>query len=212
MGDVEIKTTTHYRDRVATRGSAAYGSGRIDNKNEKKREIKRLSYRYYLFHRAKYEEIPKIKQTKIDRELTKYIDFFRKNRGNFEDYVISRSENKIAEWKKEILKITPRYLTATYDDQEDSIRIEYLGALQNVKKYYSETSVNAIRDQVNKKIDGIKSKGLMPDEPYVITITRSQYMDFVKHELVPLQRKIVASLEEKDTLDKENVQVEGIPK
>ena len=39
MGDAEFKTTTHYRERVATYGSAAYGNGRIDNRDEKKRDI-----------------------------------------------------------------------------------------------------------------------------------------------------------------------------
>lgn len=206
----EIKVTTHYRDRVASRGSAAYGSGRIDNKNEKKREIKRLSYQKYLLRPVSREGCPIIKMAKINNEYAEKIMMVK---GNARDKAIydanSINEFGLDKWRKELLKSTPRYFLAKYDG--NSVRIEFFSALRNVEKYYSETSVIQIRDEVKQKIEDIaiegekrKSKGnkeLLSDESYVIKISRNQYHEFVNHELKTLRNKIDAAIEQSENED-----------
>lgn len=207
MGDVEIKTTTHYRDRVATYGSAAYGNGRIDNKNEKKREIRRLSYKRYLFKPVEKERCPRVKQVKVKKEMESMFNHIT-DTIRFTNEGWAKREFAINNWRRDILRITPRYLSAAYDEKEDVIKVEYLGTLQNVIKFYSETSVIAIRNEVKEKIAEIERLGLLPDKPLIITITRSQYQDFVRNEMKPLQSKIEAELRNEQPVEAEA----GIPK
>ena len=197
-GNFEIKVTTHYRDRVASKGSAAYGSGRIDNKNEKKREIKRLSYKKYLLKPSKRESVPKIKAIRIN------------------DAIVTEEgkEFGLIRWRKELLKSTPRYFAAKYDG--NSVRIEFFGPLQNVEKYYSETSVIQIRDEVKSMIEDIRQCGkdriaqgkdeLLSDETYVIEISRSQYHDFINNQLEDYKKMIEYKLKEAERKDEEKRQ------
>ena len=54
MGDLELKTTTRYRERVASYGSAAYGNGRIDNRNEKERDMRKLTVKFHSGYSFKH--------------------------------------------------------------------------------------------------------------------------------------------------------------
>ena len=207
----EIKVTTHYRDRVASKGSAAYGSGRIDNKNEKKREIKRLSYKRYLLKPVGRKEVPIIKRAKFNSNLVNKIKEFRQLNGNEEEieFKETNKEYGLQKWKKELLKSTPRYFLAKYDN--NVVRIEFFGALQNVEKYYSETSVIQIRDEVKMMIEDIREFGkerakkgkkeILFDESYFIEISRNQYHDFVNYELRELKNKIDEKLKEAEEKD-----------
>ena len=211
-GNFEIKVTTHYRDRVASKGSAAYGSGRIDNKNEKKREIRRLSYDKYLLKPSKRESVPKIKAIRINDALAKRI----KEYGTLEKAIVTEEckEFGLIRWRKELLKSTPRYFSAKYDG--NSVRIEFFGPLQNVEKYYSETSVIQIRDEVKSMIEDIRECGkdrlaqgkdeLLSDETYVIEISRSQYHDFINNQLEDYKKMIEYKLKEAEKKDEEKRQ------
>ena len=207
----EVKITTHYRDRVASKGSAAYGNGRIDNKNEKNREIRRLSYQKYLLKHVKKDECPIIKMAKINNEYAKVIKKFKEYNHNGETLM----QYGLDKWRKELLKITPRYFLAKYDGE--CVQVEFFSALKNVEKYYSETSVIQIRDEVKNQIEDIRAEGqkrkgegrreLLSDKPYVIRITRSQYHDFVNHELKELKDKIDSALKQSE--EKEEILYDG---
>ena len=207
----EVKITTHYRDRVASKGSAAYGNGRIDNKNEKNRDIRRLSYQKYLLKHVKKDECPIIKMAKINNEYAKVIKKFKEYNHNGETLM----QYGLDKWRKELLKITPRYFLAKYDGE--CVQVEFFSALKNVEKYYSETSVIQIRDEVKNQIEDIRAEGqkrkgegrreLLSDKPYVIRITRSQYHDFVNHELKELKDKIDSALKQSE--EKEEILYDG---
>ena len=210
----EVKITTHYRNRVASRGSAAYGNGRIDNKNEKKREIKRLKYKSYLLKPVKMEECPIIKMAKLNKDYAEKITSIKqilKNDTKYENVLLH--QNKLEDiWREELLQITPRYFGARYNDE--CVIIGFFSDLKNVKKYYSETSVILIRDEVEKSIEDIRKEGekrrdkgkkeLLSDKPYIIKISREQYYDFINYELRGLRDKIDSALEqsEKKTINK----------
>lgn len=196
----EMKVTTHYRDRVASKGSAAYGSGRIDNKNEKKREIKRLSYARYILKPVAKNNNPIVKMAKINNEYRRKISDIKKK----QKYVSNAIDQYgLEKWKKELLKCTPRYFLAKYDG--NYVRIEFFSALGNVQKYYSETSVIQIRDEVKEQVEEIRKENkkrtaegkreLLSDKPYVIRISRSQYHEFVNYELKNLRNKLDKKLE-----------------
>ena len=204
----EIKVTTHYRDRVASKGSAAYGSGRIENQNEKKREIKRLNYKKYLLKLSGKEKTLIIKKARIHVDYANKIkDFY----GNGKNLSRINRKDSLREWKKELLKSTPRYFLARYDADKNVVKIEFFGALQNVQKYYSETSVIEIRDEVKMMIDDIKkyelteNEALLSDKPYIIEVSRNQYHDFVNFDLRDMKGKIEKKLSEADK--KENIDV-----
>ncbi len=200
----EIKVTTHYRDRVASKGSAAYGSGRTENRNEKKREIKRLNYKKYLLRLSGKKENKIIKNAKIHVDYANKIKAFYNKGGLPSD--INR-QNSLLKWKKELLRSTPRYFLARYDEEKNVVKIEFFGALQNVQKYYSETSVIEIRDEVKMMIDEIKeyevngNGTLLSDKPYIIEVSRNQYHDFVNFDLRDMKGKIEEKLIE---AEKEN--------
>ena len=117
-------------------------------------------------------------------------------------------------WRKELLKSTPRYFSAKYDG--NSVRIEFFGPLQNVEKYYSETSVIQIRDEVKSMIEDIRQCGrdriaqgkdeLLSDETYVIEINRSQYHDFINNQLEDYKKMIEYKLKEAEKKDEEKRQ------
>lgn len=195
----EIKITTHYRNRVASKGSAAYGNGRIDNKDEKKREIKRLDYKKYILTPINQKECPIISRAKINKVYGEKIEKISKVLNHYD----------LNNWRKELLQSTPRYFLANYDGE--NVKIEFFSALGNVEKYYSETSVIKIRDEVKKQIDEIGAEGqkrknegkseLLSDESYTIEISRNQYYDFVNYELREIKNKIDSSLMEMDEKD-----------
>ena len=201
LGDLEIKTTTHYRDRVATYGSADYGSGRIDNKNEKKRELRTLSYTKYLLKPVQKEGCPTIKQARLNKKIEEKVMSPLSIIGRESNY----TARKIDIWKKDILRVTPRYFSANYDEKEDGVRIEFFSDLQNVQKYYSETSVIPIRNEVKERIEKIRKHGILSDNPFVIKVSRSQYLNFVKNELKELKNKIEGELNSKETAKEDNV-------
>ena len=97
-------------------------------------------------------------------------------------------------WRKNILSGTPRYINLTYDNKTKTVKVEYLGELENVKKYYSETSVIKIREEVKDKIEEIRKRKLLSDESFTITISEEQYKNFVNYELKDLQSKIEAKI------------------
>lgn len=204
IGNFEIKLTTRYRDRVASKGSAAYGSGRIDNKNEKKREIKRLSYKKYDIKPTELKDIPIIKNAKVNLKLAKKISEIKTLEDGKDMYLEYGEQYKLKCWRRELLKSTPRYFVAKYE--KDMVKIEFLGALENVEKYYSETSVIQIRDEVKTLVQSIKKQGeqrvrngkepLLSNEPYVIEISRDQYHNFINYELKNLKMKVKNILSE----------------
>lgn len=74
----------------------------------------------------------------------------------------NKTKSEIDMWREDILSTTPRYMNLTYDNKTKTVKVEYLGESENVKKYYSETSVIAIREKVEEKIEElIKSRILI---------------------------------------------------
>ena len=196
----EIKMTTHYRDRVSSKGSAAYGSGRIDNKKEKSREMLRLKHENYKFRVAKFEDIPAIQKARINNEygekLLKYCDMKKNDIENI----------RLEMWKGNLLNSTPRYFSANCDGKK--VTLTFFGSLQNVERYYSETSVISINNKVHRIIEEIKedekerTKKLFFNEPYIIEISREMYAEFVNNELEDMKKRVELGLQkvaEKDS-------------
>lgn len=102
------------------------------------------------------KECPKLKQFQINKKVERIIGKIKNDKIFVNEAVMARDKG-ISSWRREILRITPRYLSATYDDKQDVVVIEYLGSLQNVVKYYSETSVIAIRNEVKQEIEKIRT-------------------------------------------------------
>lgn len=181
LQNMEIKFSTHYRNRVATKGSASYGNGRVDNKEEKKRELKVLNYNEDgLRLRPVKHKNAIIKQAKTNADLEHFI--------NANPYSEAK-KIKTEEWRKGLLTMIPRYFSAVFDEDKDVARIEFFSELKNVEKYYSETSVLETQVKVKEKMLELKDKGLLSDEPIIIEISRTQYKDFVRHDLIELRGK-----------------------
>lgn len=194
--DFEIKTMTHFRERVATFGSASYTNGRIDNKDEKKKEIKRLNFGKYIFKAA--EKPYRIKQAQVNRELKRRLSLDDVHK-NYIKYIQERSDSdmikeKIKKWRENVLAIVPRYFSARYDREKDIVEIEFLSEVGNVNKLYSETSVLQVRENVKRNTNTLRKLGFLSDEPLIITLSRSQYKDFFQYDLKDLKGKIDAKL------------------
>lgn len=170
-----MKTTTHYRNRVATEGSAAYGNGRIDNKEEKKQDVRRLK----IYARGEMQN-RKFKMSKNTTERTRAELTLE----------LIRALEKLHIWKSDVLRITPRYFKAFFDNEHDSIKIQFLSELQNVEKYYLQINVIKTKEEIKKMIEEIRTAKLLSDESYTIEISKQQFVDFVNNDLKGLKTKI----------------------
>lgn len=194
--DFEIKTMTHFRERVATIGSASYTNGRIDNKEEKKKEISRLNYNKYILKTT--ERPPIIKYAEKTKRLGKKLtldDLLKKHIRERKD--APEVKVGIKKWRKEVLPIIPRYFTAVYNKEKNIVEIEFLSEVKNVNKLYSETSILQVREEVKQKTEDLKQLGFLSDGPLKIEISRTQYRDFFQYELKSLKDIIDTELNPK---------------
>lgn len=194
--DFEIKTMTHFRERVATIGSASYTNGRIDNKEEKKKAISRLNYGKYMLKVA--ERPPIIKYAEKTKRLGEKLtldDLLKKHIQGRQDTLEVKAG--IKKWREEVLSIIPRYFTAVYNKEKNIVEIEFLSEVKNVNKLYSETSILQIREEVKQKTEELKQLGFLSNEPFKIEISRTQYRDFFQYELKNLKDKIDTELNPK---------------
>ncbi len=198
--DFEIKAMTHFRERVATIGSASYTNGRIDNKDEKKKEISNLNYGRYMLKIPERPPIIKFaelttrlgKKLSLDDSLKKYIQ---------ENQNTAEVKAGIEKWRKKVLGIIPRYFSARYNEEKNVVEIEFLSEVKNVNKLYSETSILQVREEVKRKTKQLKKLGFLLDEPLKIEVSRTQYRDFLQYELKNLKNKIDTKLNPKEQDD-----------
>ena len=47
----------------------------------------------------------------------------------------NKTKSEIDMWREDILSTTPRYMNLTYDNKTKTVKVEYLGESENVKKY-----------------------------------------------------------------------------
>lgn len=187
--DFELKTMTHFRERVATIGSASYSNGRIDNVEEKKKKITRLDYNKYILKVA--EKPPIIKHATTINRLDKKISF----NNSIKSYIKERRytpemQEKIAQWRKSVLGIIPRYFRGKYIKEKNIVEIEFLSEAQNVEKLYSETSILQVREETKRRVQELNELGFLSDEPLKIEMSRAQYKEFLQYQLNDLKKVI----------------------
>jgi hypothetical protein len=206
----ELKLVTHHRDLESTTGSAAYGSGRLQNMKAKTRRVELLKVKTIKYNtkaskgshiRATNWHGNTSKQLKRARNIN-YISnlLINTNVANtpFAKLVQNTTKEKSEwenrgkeKWQNELFAVIPRYSRMEYDKDSDSINVEFFSDYRNVEKYYTETNLPIKRKNTLQRLEKLREDGLISDNATRITISHSQYRYFMRNGLEDLKKSII---------------------
>lgn len=187
--NIELQGMTGYRDDVATFGTASYGEKRLGaNKFDKQAALEKKRPIHYM---------PRYEQGKT------YTDA----NGNLKKVIIiegfgrlhEMTDEQIGKWRKNVESITPRYFTAQYNKETDSVEFTFHSILESSKIYYTEINNRVDRKAIREGFEIIEAENLLDKNQKKINLTRQEYKDFIINGgLKKLVGKIVEKYENSD--------------